>query len=249
MHKDPKQEITMKQNRLATPPASLLPRALWLTGMMVLAGMLATAASPVFAQSSGQGRKGHSGPVGAKSTRTNVRKSPVSQQQMADYILGDTMEALDSLRDVHFHEGEYNHIVNLSYILVQGVPYNMPAYADAAYLLWSTDRNDQAIAFLKQGLRANPNNYYMYDELGSHYLIMHPSQPAKALPYYEQAVKFHCPYSPWHALARCYEQTNQWDKAVQAWQKAASSYPDDALAPVRMKRAKAELAKHQGGSQ
>lgn len=239
----------MKQIKLATPQGSLLPRALWLAGMLVLAGALAMASSLASASPGGQSQKGHAGPARTKSTRQLTRKSPVSERQMADYILGNTMEALSDLRDVHFHQGEYNHIVNLSYILVQGVPYDMPVYADSAYLLWSTDRNDQAIAFLKQGLKANPNSYYMYDELGQHYLIMHPSQPEKALPYYQQAVKFNCPFATWHALARCYEQTNQWDKAVQAWQKAAKTYPDDALAPVRLKRAQAELAKRQGSRQ
>jgi len=235
----------MTQNRLAARRGSLFPKALWLAGIVVLTGTLAMATSPATASSGGQGRKARSGPAGASATRQPVHNSPVAERQMADYILGDTLQALESLRDVHFHEGEYNHLINLSYIIIQGVPQNMSIYADAAYYLWSTDRNDQSIALLKQGLRANPNSYYMYDELGQHYLtLLH--QPEQALPFYEQAVKFNCPYATWHGLAHCYEMTNQWDKAVQAWQKAAKTYPNDALAPVRLKRAKAELAKHQG---
>ena len=234
----------MKQNRFGMGRGSLLPRALWLAGMLTLAASLALEASPAFAQSARQAAKKHTGPAGASAARQNEHKTAVSEQQMADYILGDTMSSLDEIRDMHFHQGEYNHIINLSYIIVQGMPYNMPTYADAAYLMWSTDRNDEGIAFLKQGLKANPNDFYMYDELGQHYLMLH--DPVKALPYYQQAVKYKCPYATWHGLAHCYEQTNQWDKAVQAWQKATNSYPDDHLAPVRLKRAQAELAKHQG---
>ena len=237
----------MKQNRFGMGRGSLLPRALWLATLLTLVASLALEASPAFAQSARQPVKNPAGPTGARAARQRVRKTSVSEQQMADYILGDTMGALNEIRDLHFHQGEYNHIINLSYILVQGVPYNMPAYADAAYLLWSTDRNDQAIAFLKQGLKANPNDFYMYDELGQHYLMLH--DPKNALPYYEQAVKYKCPFATWHGLAHCYEQTNQWDKAVQAWQKATATYPDDRLAPVRLKRAQAELAKHQGTQQ
>jgi len=69
-------------------------------------------------------------------------------------------------------------------------------------------------------------------------------QPAQAIPYYEQAVKFKCPYFTWHGLAHAYEKTNQWDKAVAAWQ-TATNYQDDDVAAVNLRRAKAERARRQ----
>jgi hypothetical protein len=62
----------------------------------------------------------------------------------------------------------------------------------------------------------------------------------------EKATQFKdCPSLTWHALAQCYEKGGQWDKAVKAWA-AACRYPDDTLAPVRLKRAQAQLDKQRG---
>ncbi len=172
--------------------------------------------------------------------------APVSQESLADAILADTMQKLWDQSDEHFHKGEYSHIINIHRIIVQGDPGNLKAYENSAWLLWSTDRNDEAVAFLKQGVAANPSNFDLYDELGSHYgTRLH--DPAAAIPFYEQSVQFKCPYSTLHGLAHCYEKTNQWTKAVSAWEYAAN-YADDPLAPRRLDRARAELAKRNGVS-
>src|SRR5579871_6542159 len=108
---------------------------------------------------------------------------PVEQQDVSDAVLGDTLNllAMDKV-DEHHHKGEFNHIINLYAIVVQGDPHNCDAYSNSAWLLWSSDRNDQAIAVLKKGITANPDRYDMYDELGTHYWIhLHDAQ--SALPY------------------------------------------------------------------
>ena len=97
---------------------------------------------------------------------------------------------------------------------------------------------------MKQGIQANPKTYYLYDELGSHYWIR-LKDPKTALPYYEKAVLFKCPWLTWHNLAHCYEKTNQWDKAVGAWE-AAARYTDDPIAASRLERARQERDKHKG---
>ena len=172
-----------------------------------------------------------------------AQKNVVGQKAVADNIVAGVMEDLWEQTDEHFHQGEYNHVVNLSRVIVQAEPKRVEAYANSAWLLWSTDRNADAIAFLKQGLNANLNTYYMYDELGAHYFSrLH--DPKTAIPYYEKAVTFACPYSTLHALANCYEKTDEWAKSVATW-KRATKFKDDRLAPVRLKRAEAELARRQ----
>jgi tetratricopeptide (TPR) repeat protein len=158
---------------------------------------------------------------------------------LADVIVADTLDRLSERIDIHFHKGEYNHAVNLCRIKTQGLPHDVEAFSNAAYLLWSMAQDDDAEALLKAGLEKNSNSYYMYDELGSFYSV-HLKRYAEAIPYYEKAVGFKCPFSTWHLLANCYEKTNQWDKALHAWQSAAK-YPDDRLAPVRVRRAEAHL--------
>jgi tetratricopeptide (TPR) repeat protein len=167
---------------------------------------------------------------------------PATQEQVANAILADTLSKLDAQTDVHFHEGEYDHIINLYRIIVEGDPKNMSAYENAAYLLWSTDRNPQAIEFLKQGIKNNPDIYYMYDELGNHYWLRN-KDPKNAITYLRQAVQHTCPPTTWHSLANCYEKLGLLEQAVKAWERAAK-YPNNSIAKIRLQRAKSELDQH-----
>lgn len=227
-----------------------------LTGISRAAGVLCLAAAgaillpqTVSAQGAFSGPAAHFSAAHATAKNTSQASTTVSNQPMdpedaANAVLADTFMQMREQVDNHFHKGEYNHIVNLERIVVQGEPGDYHAYEDSAWLLWSMTRNDDAIAFLKQGLKANPDTFELYDELGSHYLTL-MKDPKDALPYFEKAVTFKCPFFTWHNLAHCYEKTNQWDKAVKAWQ-TATQYPEDNLAPVRLRRAQAELARRQG---
>ena len=194
------------------------------------------------APASASNPKETAGGKGKQAKAAKVKLYPVSAQEAADAILADSLGRLFEQTDAHFHHGEYSHVVALNRVVAQGDPHNVEAYANSAWLLWSTDRNPEAIAFLQQGIKANPNTYYMYDELGSHYLVR-MRDAASATPLFEQAVKFTCPYTTWHSLAHCYERTQQWDKAVDAWE-SASKYLNDPLALPRLARAKAERDKH-----
>jgi tetratricopeptide (TPR) repeat protein len=168
-----------------------------------------------------------------------------SEQDRADAIAAEALGLIyDQANDEHYHKGEYNHIINLNQIVVEGDPTNLEAYANNAYLLWSTSQNDRAVATLKKGLAANPKGYYMYDELGNYYRL-HFRDFKSAVTYFEKATKFDCPFSTWHGLALCYEKLGQWDKAVETW-KTACRFPEDKLAPIRLKRAQAELDKQKG---
>ncbi len=163
-----------------------------------------------------------------------------TQEELVDAVLGDTMNKLWDQADEHFHLGEYNHTIGLNRIVVQGDPHNLEAYANSSWLLWSDGKNEDAEAFLQEGIAANPDTYYMYDEMGIYWLFERRDVKA-ALPYYEKAVKFDCPALTWNSLANCYEKTEQWQKAVTAWEKA-TLYPKNAVALVRLKRARARLA-------
>ena len=182
-------------------------------------------------------------PLPAKSKPTAFY-TPEGQQQIADAILTDSLDQLWEQADAHFEKGEYNHLINLSRIIVQGNPRRVDIFADAGFLLWSTGRNDTATAFLKQGLAANPDNFYMYDELGTHYYHRLKDYP-NAVSYYEKAVKYDCPFFTWSGLAHSYEKVDQWDKAVQTWEQAAKFVTDGQVSSTmkrNLARAKAELA-------
>ena len=99
---------------------------------------------------------------------------------------------------------------------------------------WSTGQNEAAVDILNKGLAANRDNYYMYDELGSFYFLRVKDYP-KAVTYYEQAIKFKCPFFTWTALSHCYEKTDQWEKAVKTWENASNFVGGDGI-PAQVAR-------------
>ena len=163
-----------------------------------------------------------------------------TQEELPDAILGSALEDLYEQADEHFHHGEYNHSINIDRFIVEGDPKNLDCFSNGAYLLWSIDRNDEALALLKQGAELNPSSYYMSDELGRH-LLLQNKNPTAALPYLQKAVKFECPFFTWNSLATCYEKLNQWDKAVETWTKAAK-YVNNPVASRRLENARKKLA-------
>src|SRR4051794_41128632 len=78
-------------------------------------------------------RRSFSNPKKGQATQTakKDRKAP-TQEQLTDAVLGNSLQLLDVQTERHFHEGEYNHMINLDRIIVQGDPHNMDAYATAA---------------------------------------------------------------------------------------------------------------------
>jgi tetratricopeptide (TPR) repeat protein len=178
----------------------------------------------------------------------NKRKTPLAQQKLAEAIIDDALTRLWEQSDKHFHEGEYNHSIALNRVIIEGEPGNVDAFENSAYLLWSTDRSEEAVVMLEAGAKANPASYRLYDELGWHYYD-HKKNYQKAIPYYEQAVKFKAPFFTWNNLARSYERTNQWEKALKAWE-AAAKFPSPVAGATQnvtaergIARARAELAK------
>lgn len=200
------------------------------------------AAQSALAQTPPAPRPSLSNPKKAKAaqSKATVKLAQATQEELVDAVLGDSLEGIYEKADDHFHHGEYNHCINLNRIIVQGDPQNLDCYANAAYLLWSTDRTEEATTFLKQGEDANPNSYYMHDEVGRH-ILNHSKNPKEALHYLLLAVKYDCPFYTWNSLATCYEKLGQWDKAVEAWT-AASKYLKNGAAKHRLEAAKKHLA-------
>ncbi|MCX6379284.1 MAG: hypothetical protein NT023_07365 [Armatimonadetes bacterium] len=164
-----------------------------------------------------------------------------TQEMLSDVVLQDVVNQLWKQADAHGHEGEYNHFINISRILMLSNPHEFEPFDTSAHLLWSTDRVDEGLKVLKQGLEANPNNYYFYDEIGMHYVIRVKDYKA-AIPYYEKAIVLKCPWSSYNILATCYEKTGQPEKAIAILEKAAI-YPEN---KVGQRRLRVMLEKYKG---
>ncbi|HSV72628.1 MAG TPA: tetratricopeptide repeat protein [Chthonomonadales bacterium] len=154
---------------------------------------------------------------------------------MADAVTEDVIGRLWLMTDRHYHAGEYNHIVHLCKVVYAGDPGHKEAFSNAGFLLWSMGRSAAAEAVYRQGLAANPNSFFMYDELGT-FFAKRKKDFRRALPYYERAAEFaDAPMPTLHMLAHCYAQTNQPEKELATWRRAAK-IPSNAVARRHVER-------------
>ncbi|MEP6755499.1 MAG: hypothetical protein ABJA67_08370 [Chthonomonadales bacterium] len=165
----------------------------------------------------------------------------LTSQERADWMLNAVTDQFIVIGDAHWHKGEYAHMVNLLKSVVTARPTDLDSYANAGWLLWSMDRDDEAIALYDQGLKANPNTSYMYDELGNYY-YQRKKNYIKALSYYEGAAqKKDVATLTLHMLAHTYEKLNQLDTALKVWERCAS-IPGDAAAKTNLARVKIKIS-------
>lgn len=176
-----------------------------------------------------------------------VRPGVASTPANVDGVVDDVLNRLWVVTDEHWHKGEYNHIINLNRLIVAGQPNRVDAYANSGWLLWSMDRDEEAVSIYELGVKANPDTFFMYDEMGMYYADRKKDW-AKALPWYEKAGAFpDCPMATLHMLAHAYEHTGDQDKALKVWERAAA-IPGDTVAIRQVERIKAARAKPSDGT-
>lgn len=152
-----------------------------------------------------------------------------SSRTVADAIAVETVRLLQLQADRHWHKGDYCRIVNLNKMFIAAYPDFTDAYANAGWLLWSMDRDDEAVALYDQGIAANPDSYALYYEKG-YYMLLRKKDMKQAVELLEKAVsKKDCAPIVRHSLAHAYEKSGQLERALQVWQQAA----EDASNPGR----------------
>jgi tetratricopeptide (TPR) repeat protein len=176
-------------------------------GIVVVSVTLAACIEPGAAQTSSHPPK--SSPAASTASVTGAAK--------VDAMLGAIFDNMHVVTDMHFHKGDYNHIINISRMTVAANPDDMDMYGDAGWLLWSMNRDAEAVALYEQGIKANPNSYYMLDELGQYYAMRKKDWP-HAIHYLELAAqKPDSTEISLHILAHAYEKNKQLDKALATW--------------------------------
>jgi len=161
------------------------------------------------------------GAVHAKPTQPAV-----GGKARAEAILDDVMERLWSNVDLHWHKGEVYHIMNLQTMVIAARPHFVEAVSTLTWLLWSNDRDSEAVAVYDQALRKNPDSWALWDDYGQYWLI-HRKDYKKASYYYEKAAAMPgAPNSTRHALAHAYEKSGRLDSALNIWQRLSKGSND-----------------------
>lgn len=149
--------------------------------------------------------------------------SAQSNQRVADAVVHQAISYLYVQTDRHWHKGEYVHLIQINKMVIAAWPKFTAPYVDSAWLLWSMDRDDEAVALYDQGIAANPDTYEIYYEKGF-YMMTRRKDVAAAIPLLERAVAMKdCDPIVLHSLAHAYEKTGQLDKALETWKRAADN--------------------------
>lgn len=146
---------------------------------------------------------------------------------------GDAVATLlavnQKLVDDYFHSGEWEKSVAASERMISLNPHDINPYANAAWLLWSTDQVERAMALYQRMLAANPENPEGYYIIG-HYFFFTRRDYAAALPYLEDAVKHGAKPPQSHLYGHCLAKLGRTADALAFWRQVLADYPDNAVA-------------------
>jgi tetratricopeptide (TPR) repeat protein len=132
--------------------------------------------------------------------------------------------------DIAFHAGDFERTIALHKAIVALDPSDVESYSVAAWLMWSLGRGDEAIAHIKRGIGANPNNWEMWDAAGEQYDLQKQFEIAKEA--YTSAVRL-LPAGDESSqllrrrLAHAAEHAGDMKLAVSTWSGLDKDFPND----------------------
>jgi tetratricopeptide (TPR) repeat protein len=112
---------------------------------------------------SAQSKAASSGAAQSKSGKAAPKKKTAAQ------LREEKLDSLWKQSDKAFHDGNYPRAISFHRQIVAIDPTDVEAYSNAAWLLWSMGKGNDALAFLQKGIKANPKNADMWEAVGNHH--------------------------------------------------------------------------------
>ncbi|MGC8861465.1 MAG: tetratricopeptide repeat protein [Armatimonadota bacterium] len=159
---------------------------------------------------------------------------PAQSLEKLQDLFGMLRDRLWVIDDVFWHQGQFERCIATLRLIVAMDPYETEAYSNAAWLMQNQLRDDEAEAFLMEGLRNNPDVYDMYWELGYFY-YMH-ERFAESIQNLEKAVQFEVPAFAWHLLAHAHEHAGDPGTALSIWFRQEADEPDNPVPRIQIER-------------
>ncbi len=131
--------------------------------------------------------------------------------------------------DEAFHVGDYERAIACHRAIIALEPDAVSTYGIGAWLLWSSEKGDEAIALIERGVAANPNDWEMMDEAAQHFDLRKMSPRAASL--YKRALELMPKDEPNQMLRRRYahasEKSGDLATSVNIWRSLAKEFPDE----------------------
>lgn len=143
--------------------------------------------------------------------------------------------------DKAFHDGDYERAIKAHKAIVSIDPHDVESFSVAAWLLWSMGKKDEALAHIDRGLKANANDWEMWDEAGQHYQLqagrdLQSPLLVKAKEAFARAVQVFPAVGDKHdgqmlrrRLAHAAEKSGDLELSLATWQKLVQDYPDEVV--------------------
>ena len=149
-------------------------------------------------------------------------------------MFGEVCDRLWERTDTYWHRGEFERCIALMRLITRIDPHDIQAYDDGAWLMQNQLRDDEAEAFLREGLGWNHDSYDLYFSLG--YFYYNRLRFDEATRYLETAVTFEVPHFVWHQLAHANEQAGRTGDALCIWLMLEAKDADYAVPRMQAER-------------
>ncbi len=164
-----------------------------------------------------------------------------AQQQVPPESMDKLVEVFSIFRDElwernddYWHRGWFDRCIGNMRIITQLDPHDTEAYTNTAWLMSSDLREEEAEAFLREGLANNTDSSDMYFELGMFlYLRMRFDE---SLIYLSGAVVTGAPPFVWHQLAHAYERAGRIGDCLDTWFILEAMEPDSGVPAMQIDR-------------
>ena len=144
----------------------------------------------------------------------------------------------------YFHAGEWDECLRIARQVIEIDPHFVDAYTGPAYLLWSSDRDEEAIELFRAGIEANPERYEIYHEFGMYYWIHQRYE--EAIVQFRQAVEREAPRTVQHMLPNALERAGRKQEALAEWRALLERFPGDPIAERHISALEQELLEGEG---
>lgn len=163
------------------------------------------------------------------------RQIPAESLSKLQNVFGDVRDQLWTANDGFWHHGEFNRCIATMRLITSMDPHDTEAYEDGAWLMDSDLREDDAEAFLREGLANNPDVYDLYFELGNFCYFRKRFDEAISL--YTACLTFEeTPSFVRHQLAHAYELAGATGDALETWLQAEALDPQNPIPPMQIDR-------------
>ena len=145
---------------------------------------------------------------------------------------GDAVDFLvqlnEEVADEYFHSGEWDKAVAALDRVIVLQPKGLDAYANAAWLLWSTGKDADAMDHYHRMIAANPTDPEGYFIVGD--MFFGRRRYAEALPWLEKAVSLGLTSPKRHMLGHTLLKLGRRADALAFWQRILADDPKDTVA-------------------